>query len=217
MNASNPGRALRRIAHSLLLAAAAIGAGAAAAPLTGTSDAVRSVAGWIAASGDAHDRPFAIVDKRNASLFVFDSSGVLIGTSPVLLGLARGDDSSPGIGTRPLSAIRPAERTTPAGRFEAAPDINAAGHAIVWIDYAAAISMHAVVPGSPTDHRLQRLATPSPDDNRISYGCINIPAAFFTEVVQPDFAKGGIVYILPEVRPLRDVFRMGAGRASGQP
>lgn len=196
---------ISRIARSIILAAV-IAVPAVAAPLAGASEEVRSVAGWIAASGDARNRPFAIVDKRLARLFVFDGAGAYRGTTAVLLGLAIGDDSVPGVGNRPLSAIRPADRTTPAGRFDATPGINAAGHAIVWIDYAAGISMHAVVPGAPTDHRLQRLATPSPDDNRISYGCINIPTTFFTDVVAPDFAKGGVVYILPEVRPLTEVF-----------
>ncbi len=200
-------RSLSRVARVGLLAAA-FGTTAHAAPLTGASDAVRSVAGWVAASGDARDQPFVIIDKREARLFVFDSAGAYLGNSPVLLGLARGDESVPGIGSRPLSAIRPADRTTPAGRFDAAPGMNSAGHAIVWIDYAASISMHAVVPGAPTDHRLQRLATASRDDNRISYGCVNIPTAFFTDVVQPDFVKGGVVYILPEGRPLREVFPM---------
>ncbi len=179
---------------------------ATAAPSAALSTPARAVAAWIATSGDAHGRPFIIVDKRDARLFVFDDAGQLLGSTPVLLGLARGDDSVPGVGNRPLSAIRPAERTTPAGRFEAVPGINAAGHAIIWVDYAAGISMHAVVTGSPTDHRLQRLATPSSDDNRISYGCINIPTAFFGDVVQRDFAAGGIVYILPEIRPLDEVF-----------
>jgi hypothetical protein len=177
--------------------------------------AVGQTAEWVTGTGDARDRPFAIVDKQDARLFVFDRAGRLVGTSPVLLGLARGDDSAPGIGTRPLSAIRPAERTTPAGRFEATPDINAAGHPILWIDYAAAISMHAVVPGSATDHRLQRLATPSSADNRISYGCINVPAAFFETVVQRNFASGGIVYILPEVHSLAQVFGSMASRGPG--
>ncbi|MGI4878357.1 MAG: L,D-transpeptidase [Janthinobacterium lividum] len=196
-----------RIAWPLIVAA--IGTSATAAPLTGASEPVRTVAGWIAASGDARHQPFAIIDKRDARVFVFDADGAYLASSPVLLGLARGDDSAPGIGSRPLSAIRPAERTTPAGRFDAAPGVNAAGHPIIWIDYAASISMHAVVPGGASDHRLQRLATPSPEDNRISYGCINIPASFFADVVQPDFAKGGVVYVLPEVRALSNVFAVG--------
>ena len=43
--------------------------------------------------------------------------------------------------------------------------------------------------------------------NRISYGCINVPARFYDTVVGPAFAgTNGIVYILPEVRTIRAVF-----------
>ena len=53
----------------------------------------------------------------------------------------------------------------------------------------------------------QRLATPTPLDNRISYGCINVPAKFFENVVSPAFTgTNGIVYVLPETRSNREVF-----------
>ncbi|HZJ72796.1 MAG TPA: hypothetical protein VFF36_17805, partial [Planctomycetota bacterium] len=40
-----------------------------------------------------------------------------------------------------------------------------------------------------------------------SYGCINVPAAFFASVAWPSLgASGGVVYVLPETRPLADVF-----------
>ncbi|MBV5276836.1 hypothetical protein JZU56_03175, partial [bacterium] len=52
-----------------------------------------------------------------------------------------------------------------------------------------------------------RLATATPLDNRISYGCINVPAAFFKQVVHPMFAgTSGIVYVLPETRPVMAFF-----------
>ena len=68
-----------------------------------------------------------IIDKVNAQLFLFDGTGGLIAATPVLLGQARGDDSPPGIGTRPLSAIKPGERITPAGRF-----VTGAGPGCEW-------------------------------------------------------------------------------------
>ena len=140
-------------------------------------------------------------------MIAFDAAGRLQRTSPALLGLARGDDSVPGIGERPIAQIRPEERTTPAGRFEAEMGTNANGEDILWVDYDAAISMHRVRTSNPAEARLRRLATPSIADNRISYGCINLPAAFYDEVVKPLFAaRNGIVYVLPETRPARAVF-----------
>jgi hypothetical protein len=173
---------------------------------------VRTVADWVAASHDNGAAPFLIVDKRNATVFVFDAQGRNVAVSPVLLGAARGDDSVPGIGERKISEIQPHERTTPAGRFVAEPGRNVQGEDIVWIDYDAAVSMHRVRANNPRERRLERLATPTAADNRISYGCINVPAAFFDAHVSPIFAAGkqAIVYVLPEVRSLRDVFRSDA-------
>ena len=168
---------------------------------------------WVTSSGDNQGLPFVIVDKVNAKVFVFDRRGGLRGAAAALLGLAHGDESVPGIGHRKLATIKPGERTTPAGRFKAA-----LGHDfeqdILWIDYDAALSMHRVIVGNPKDHRAERLASPSPLDNRISYGCINVPASFYDGIVVPAFtATVGIVYILPETKPLRDVFPVAAPQA----
>ncbi|HEY2925578.1 hypothetical protein [Piscinibacter sp.] len=169
----------------------------------------RLVANWAVDSGDNHRMPFLIVDKRNAKLFVFDSDGQLRGAAPVLLGLTRGDDSVPGIGERKLADVKPSERTTPAGRFVAEPGRNMQGEDIVWIDYDSAVSMHRVRANNPKEQRLQRLATPSAADNRISYGCINVPAAFYDAFVSPIFSNAqGVVYVLPETRPARQVFAL---------
>ncbi len=86
-------------------------------------------------------------------------------------------------------------------------DRNLRGKEILWVDYDSAVSMHPVITSKPAERRAQRLATPTPLDNRISYGCINVPAKFFENVVRPAFAgTNGIVYVLPESRPARAVF-----------
>ena len=167
----------------------------------------RRVADWVVASSDNRRMPFIVVDKADARVFVFDATGALKGAAPALLGSALGDDSVPGIGNRPLSAILPEERTTPAGRFIASLDRNLHGTPMLWVDYDTALSMHPVVTSKPREQRAQRLATSTPLDNRISYGCINVPSLFFKAVVIPTF-KGtfGVVYVLPEVRRLDEVF-----------
>jgi hypothetical protein len=168
----------------------------------------RALAAAVLRSGDHGARPFAIVDKRDARLYVFTPQGRLAGTTPILLGYAAGDDTVPGIGERPIDQVRPNERTTPAGRFVADRGRNALGDNVVWVDYHAAVSMHPVRLTDPRERRQQRLDTPTPTDNRISYGCINIPPAFFADVVWPHFARpGNLIYVLPEVKPVTDVFR----------
>lgn len=153
--------------------------------------------------------PFAIVDKIDAKAFVFNADGRLRGAAPVLIGLARGDDSVPGIGDRSLSDVRPQERTTPAGRFVASLGYNFSGKDVLWVDYNGAVSMHRVVTSKPAERRLERLATPTPSDNRISYGCINVPAEFFDNVVKPVFTgTNGVVYVLPEIKSNSEIFAM---------
>lgn len=165
------------------------------------------MADWVLRAMDNDAMPFMIIDKRAARAFLFDQAGRLLGDSAVLLGSAAGDDSVPGIGDRKLSEIRPAERTTPAGRFVASLALNLHGEDILWVDYDAAISMHRVITSNPTERRTQRLTTATPTDNRISYGCINVPAPFFDTVIVPAFtSSSGVVYVLPEVKTLSQVF-----------
>ena len=172
----------------------------------------RHVADWVVHAGDNHagdnrSLPFVIVDKKDARVFVFDAHGRLQGAAPALLGQASGDDSVPGIGERELASIRPEEKTTPAGRFVAALGGNMRGEDVLWVDYEGAVSMHRVLTTNVKERRLQRLATPTPLDNRISYGCINIPVSFYENVVRPAFSgTNGIVYVLPEIRSTREVF-----------
>ena len=170
---------------------------------------VAQVTAWIRATRNHHGQPFAIIDKKAAMLHVFDAGGTPRGSSPVLLGLAVGDDSVPGIGQRKMADIQPGERTTPAGRFASEPGTNLQGEDIVWIDYDAAISMHRVRASNKADRRLERLATPTADDNRISYGCVNVPAAFYDAQIKPVFGvKPAVVYVLPETRSTRAMFNI---------
>ncbi|MEG3088155.1 L,D-transpeptidase [Sphingomonas sp. PB4P5] len=166
----------------------------------------RRLADWVVRSDDAHGRPFIIVDKTGARVFAFATDGTLRGDTPALLGLARGDVSPPGIGDRKLADIGPADRITPAGRFDAVMGRNFE-HDILWVDYDAAISLHRVATGNAAEHRLARLATASTGDNRVSYGCINVPTLFYETIVAPLFKPGnGVVYVLPESRPFAELF-----------
>lgn len=171
-----------------------------------SSDSSLLLAG-ILRGKDNHGMPFAIVDKKSARVHVFTADGSLRGSSAVLLGFAKGDDSVPGIGERKMGSIKPSERTTPAGRFEVEPGRNIQGDDIIWIDYDAAVSMHRVRTANKSERRLERLATPTVSDNRISYGCINVPAAFYNAALRDTLgANGGVVYVLPETRSLQAQF-----------
>lgn len=171
------------------------------------SSEVKHVAHWAIDSGDSGGMPYLIIDKVNARVFVFDAGGDLQGVQPALLGMGRGDSTAEGIGDLRLAAIRPRDRTTPAGRFVASLDRDLQGREILWVDYDDALALHRVAKGQPSERRAERLESSSADDNRISYGCINVPVSFYENVVSPAFTRtGGIVYILPEMSTAREFF-----------
>ena len=197
--------ATRAVAFGWVMACATCGSVAADQPAgadfagRSASAPARAAVDWIVGRGDARDQPFAVVDKRSAQLFVFDSHGRLVGAASALLGLAKGDSSAPGVGQRAASFIAPQERTTPAGRFDAEPGHNLQREAIVWVDYAAAVAIHRLRPAPAAQRRPDRLASTAADERRITLGCIVVDPAFYDTVVAPTLgSRRGVVYVLPD-------------------
>ena len=181
---------------------------AAASRAPAPSESVSQVASWVIQSADNNGLTFMIIDKVAAGVWVFDANGLFMGAAPALVGVTAGDDAEPGVGDRELSDIPPAQRTTPAGRFVASFGRAAGGRKVLWVDYPTAVSLHAVITHNKKERRLERLASPTPDDNRVTYGCINVPAAFYKSTVKTLFSTAhGIVYVLPETKPLADAFQ----------
>jgi hypothetical protein len=174
----------------------------------GPSAAALRVAEWVAASQDNHSLPYLIIDKASASLLMFDEKGTSRGQVPVLIGIAVGDDATPGVGTKKLSDLGPAEKTTPAGRYLAKFGRPIGKERILWVDYATSVAIHPIPPGaSKKERRRQRMLSPTAADNRITFGCINVPMAFYSKTLRPLFQrKGGYVYVLPDTKPLEAVF-----------
>jgi hypothetical protein len=186
--------------------------GAVAAPKAGEANQPRptadtqDMAQWVMRTKDAGGRPFVVVDKKAARLFLFRANGRLQASTPVLLGAAVGDDSAPGVGEHAQSGSLPfAERTTPAGRFVTQPGRNIHGEPIVWIDYEAALAIHRLRPGRAHDMRAARLAKSEPADRRLSLGCVVVPVKFYLDAIEPVLGRrSGVVYVLPETREGRE-------------
>ena len=199
---------------ALLLAAHASGACAkapAGAELHSASTELQRVSAWIADSGDNRGMPYILIDKVNAQVFAFDARGRLQGEAPALLGMARGDRLLAPNGAV-MEEIGPQQRITPAGRFVSRLAIDSKGEELLVLDYDASISLHAVVKGTPEERRAERLGSATSKDNRISYGCINVPKDFYSSVVSPAFAHTrGVVYILPEMGTAAELFGIQAG------
>ena len=185
-------------------------------PAPDAAGVVQQFAQDVVRSADAGGRTFGIIDKPSATLWIFDAQGRQVASSPVLVGQSVGDVAPPDIGTRPLSKVKLHEKVTNAGRFVTEAGSNHKGEDIVWLDYHAALSMHRVrnVPG---EGRAKRLQTPTVADNRISFGCVNIPASFYDRYIDPLFSRTpGVVYVLPETQPLASVFPFASGGAPAQ-
>ena len=170
------------------------------------SGTVIELAGWVVANKDNQGYPFAIMDKAAAQILVFGGDGRLRGAAPGLFGSAIGDHSAPGIAGLALREIPGRDRTTPAGRFVGGfgPSIDAGR--VLWVDYDSAVSMHPTATGIPAERRAERLASPLPDDNRVTHGCINVAPEFYEGIILPTFERGGVFYILPDTSPLADAF-----------
>jgi hypothetical protein len=166
---------------------------------------VRRMANWVADSHDNGTHAFVVIDKPNAKVYLFDNAAHLQTAAPTVIGSAIGDDTYPGVGDKPLSALKPYERTTPAGRFVAEVGETSSRHEdVVWVDYDNAVSMHRII---KVPERLKAIATPGPEDNRLSNGCINLPDAFYEKALRPAVDHYGVVvYILPETRPIQQTF-----------
>jgi hypothetical protein len=173
----------------------------------GMSSESTRVAAWIASSNDNGPLPFIIVDKKAATYHVFSPAGVSLLSAPVLIGVAVGDDATPGVGAKSLGEIGPAERTTPAGRYLASFGAAFGQQKVLWIDYATSVALHPIPVGNSKERRRERMLSKTAADNRITFGCINVPARSYTRIVRPLFQKrGGYVYILPDTKPLEAVF-----------
>jgi YD repeat-containing protein len=197
---------------ALFMAAALAQPAFAAAPArdflaTRPSSEARRLVEWALRTGDARGRPFAVVDKKAAHLYVFDADGRLAGHTSALLGSAIGDHTPAQVDLHAQSGhVPPEERTTPAGRFEAAPGLNASGEHVVWVDYDSAFAIHRLRPGFAYHARAARLATSRADRKRVSWGCVAVPVRFYEQVVQRVLgASRSVVYVMPETMPLARV------------
>lgn len=192
-------------------------------PSQDVSSTVIDLAGWVVAADDSQGYPFAVIDKAAAQILVFGSDGRLRGAAPALLGSAIGDHIAPGVAGLALREIPGRDRTTPAGRFVGGfgPSIDAGR--VLWVDYDSAVSIHPTATGVPAERRPERLASPSPDDNRVTHGCINVSPEFYEQIIRPTFERGGVFYVLPDAASIAETFpefaksRGSAEREDGRP
>jgi len=151
--------------------------------------------------------PWLLTDKPNSRIYVIDEEGKEIADTTVCLGATKGEMPN----TADLEGNRYTETTTtPAGKHTLGTEITISkedsilyGGKVISIDgtyYAPNSTIAALHVVYPLELELREAAirTPNPDDNRVSWGCINVPKAFWDKYIAPYIHKGSTIYITPD-------------------
>jgi len=156
-------------------------------------------ADWMVRNGLTKGGPFLLADKLNGVMYAFDGDGALIAKSPALFGASKGDILTAEQAAKPIEQTTQADKITPAGIYPAQIKSGEYGNSLYFADYGATqLAVHRVYLGTPSEQRMQRLQSENPNDNRISYGCINALPEFIDNVIIPNFAGKSQVVILPD-------------------
>ncbi len=161
---------------------------------------------WVAASGDNNGLPFVIIDKNRGRHLRLRPGGRLDRTEAALVGAALGDDFDAGH-RRPRAPHHKAGRAHHPRRSLRRRLWPGAGQGKGLVGRLLDRRLlHAVITTNPSERRLQRLQSPAPEDNRITFGCINVSAEFYKTVVSATLTDRAIVYVLPDSKPVAQVF-----------
>lgn len=162
-------------------------------PLAGEvvmTSAAKATLDQVMARGDNEGKPFVIADKRSGMLYTVNAGGQVVNTTPALFGKDKADE-------------RGTSGTTPAGRFNLSYSTDArlpTGYrgSVQTFDTGPSGELFAIhrVLDLPGQNRPGRLASATGKDNRITLGCINIPADVYDKHFDGD--TGAVLYILPD-------------------
>ncbi|HDX5578597.1 TPA: hypothetical protein ROR22_002890 [Escherichia coli] len=162
--------------------------------LSNTASAVRA---WVQETKDNRGQKYIIADKVSGEMHIMDSRGNVLATMPALYGTQKGDAAVPG--------------QTPAGiftlqqRYDVASSFGGDVQQFAEHSDGSIWAIHRVLTSNPKQMRQARLNSPTAEDNRISLGCINVPADMYNKYLKNGFK--GKLYVIPEQRPLGEVFR----------
>ncbi|EPI8980367.1 LPD38 domain-containing protein [Escherichia coli] len=166
-------------------------------PVQGLSSTASVVRAWVQETKDNQGQKYIIADKVAGELYIMDSRGNVLATMPALYGSRKGDAAVPG--------------QTPAGIFmlQQRHDVGASlgGDVQQFAEHTdgSIWAIHRVLTANPKQMREARLKSATAADNRISLGCINVPADMYDKYLKNGFQ--GKLYVIPEKKPLGEVFR----------
>jgi hypothetical protein len=147
-------------------------------------------------------RIFLVADKQAGKIYYYDKEAGGAVSAPALYGKLTSDiydneyydskQSPPSYitptGVFKLRKYMTAQLSTPLESMQ----VYVPGKEVV-------LAIHRVYRKSPGQRRLDRLASPTPTDNKISNGCINVPDDFYNKYIE-NIPTGTLLYVLPETR-----------------
>lgn len=149
---------------------------------------------WVRQSHDNNGQRYVIADKAAGTIHIMDAAGNELASAPALYGKRTGDGMS--LGETPAGVFMLHNQSAPRSyggdlqQFATAPNGDI---------YA----VHRVLTNN-NQNRQGRLDSATPNDNRVSLGCINIPADIYNKFLNKGFQ--GKLYVLPDQKKLGDVF-----------
>jgi len=175
------------------------------------SDRAIAVYETMAPAAIGSGKGFMIADKPSGAIHVFDRTGALIDSGPALFGMSAGDQFIEAPDKTDMEAMSVSERITPAGTYrlqQRSVPSYPGGQVLafqkdgqdVGANSSGYVAVHSVWLEKPEQRREERLASTTPDDNKISFGCINTSSQMFLGKILPHVAEfdGGTVFVLPD-------------------
>lgn len=154
------------------------------------SSAAKASLDHIIDTADNGGRPFVIADKKAGKLYLMNAEGKVVDTTPALFGKTPSDAAktagATGAGKYDLTYNR--DTRLPSGYAGSVQSFDTGTN-------GDQFAIHRVI-DVKGQNRQSRLDSKTARDNRITLGCINVPAEFYDAHLDNDL--GAVLYVLPE-------------------
>jgi hypothetical protein len=123
-----------------------------------------------------------VADKKGGTLYVYNNETGQVIKNPALFGTNKGDVVDMNI----YNSTKPSARKTPAGEYDLMQQFSLRLNEPILSFIRGTHKIGAIHPlwmKNPNQQRPQRLKSETPDDNRITNGCINVDPDFFYKVL----------------------------------
>ena len=140
-------------------------------------------------------KPFVLVDKPTATVYIYNSSGVLIKDFPCILGKNIGDE----LNTADTNSEIPTNAYTTPGRYTLSSNVsseykNTYHNRILKLNNSNGLAIHEIYP-EELEKRTNAINSKTIDDNRLSWGCINIISENYDKYIAPYITDNSVIII----------------------